>query len=199
MSKCCKSTALRHLLLLLLVALVALSACAQSKQTVQEQSPADKSAEPVAGAAEPAEQWWAFPLPGCKVISPYGRRGGRHHTGVDLKTVNKDEIHAAFDGEVVYAAKFYGYGLLIRIRHDNGLETYYSHNSKNLVEVGDHVKAGQVIALTGQTGRASTPHLHFETRIAGQTVNPNRFFDFQNHTIRLKAFNKKRDGYVVKP
>ena len=130
--------------------------------------------------------------------SPYGSRGGRRHTGVDLKTVNKDNILAAFDGEVVFSGPFSGYGNLIRIRHDNGLETYYSHNSKNLVKVGEQVKAGQVIALTGQTGRASTPHLHFETRIGGQAVNPNRFFDHQTYSIRLDAFNKKRDGYVIK-
>lgn len=143
-------------------------------------------------------QWWSYPLPGAKVISPFGSRGGRRHTGVDLKTVNKDEIHAAFDGEVVFSGPFSGYGNLIRLRHDNGLETYYSHNSKNLVKVGEQVKAGRVIALTGQTGRASTPHLHFETRIGGQAVNPNRFFDHDTYSIRLEAFNKKRDGYVIK-
>ena len=153
--------------------------------------------EPVVDKPE-SVQWWSYPLPGAKVISPYGSRGGRRHTGVDLKTVNKDNILAAFDGEVVFSGPFSGYGNLIRIRHDNGLETYYSHNSKNLVKVGEQVKAGQVIALTGQTGRASTPHLHFETRIGGQAVNPNRFFDHQTYSIRLDAFNKKRDGYVIK-
>ena len=153
--------------------------------------------EPVVDKPE-SVQWWSYPLPGAKVISPYGSRGGRRHTGVDLKTVNKDNILAAIDGEVVFSGPFSGYGNLIRIRHDNGLETYYSHNSKNLVKVGEQVKAGQVIALTGQTGRASTPHLHFETRIGGQAVNPNRFFDHQTYSIRLDAFNKKRDGYVIK-
>ena len=153
--------------------------------------------EPVVEKPE-SVQWWAYPLPGAKVISPYGKRGGRRHTGVDLKTTNRDNILAAFDGEVVYSGVYSGYGNLVRIRHDNGLETYYSHNSKNLVKVGDQVKAGDVIALTGQTGRATTPHLHFETRVGGQPVNPNTYFDHQTHTIRLEAFNKKRDGYVIK-
>ena len=145
-----------------------------------------------------SEQWWCYPLPGAKVISPYGRRGGRGHSGVDLKTKPDDEIRAAFDGEVVFSAKFAGYGNLIRILHGNGLETYYSHNSKNFVKVGDRVKAGDVIALTGRTGRATTEHLHFETRINGKAYDPSRFFDHQTHTIRMKSFQKTRNGYVVK-
>jgi murein DD-endopeptidase MepM/ murein hydrolase activator NlpD len=142
--------------------------------------------------------WWCYPLPGAKVISPYGSRGGRRNTGTDLKTTNKDEILAAFDGEVVFSGPFAAYGNLVRIRHNNGLETYYSHNSKNLVKTGDWVRAGQVIALTGQTGRATTPHLHFETRINGQAVNSATYFDHTNHTLRLEAFSKKKDGYVIK-
>ena len=145
-----------------------------------------------------SDQWWCYPLPGAKVISPYGRRGGRGHSGVDLKTKPDDEIRAAFDGEVVFSAKYAGYGNLIRILHGNGLETYYSHNSKNLVKVGDSVKAGDVIALTGRTGRATTEHLHFETRINGKAYDPSRFFDHQAHTIRMKSFQKTRNGYVVK-
>ena len=130
---------------------------------------------------------WCFPLPGAKVISPYGKRDGRMHTGVDLKTKAKDKIYAAFDGEVVFSEKFSGYGKLVRIRHANGLETYYAHNSKNLVKVGQRVKAGQVIALTGQTGRATTPHLHFETRINGKPQNPAIYFDFNKQVVHEKA------------
>ena len=133
-----------------------------------------------------ASQHWCFPLPGAKVISPYGQRGGRQHTGVDLKTKAKDKIYAAFDGEVVYSKTMSGYGNLIRIRHANGLETYYAHNSKNLVKVGQHVKAGQVIALVGQTGRATTPHLHFETRVNGKPQNPANYFDLTNYTLRKR-------------
>ena len=147
---------------------------------------------------ELASQWWAYPLPGAKVISPYGGRGGRQHTGTDLKTKPNDNILAAFDGEVVFSAKYAGYGNLIRIKHPCGLETYYSHNSKNMVKVGDRVKAGQVIALTGRTGRATTEHLHFETRAGGRSVNSNKYFDHQKHTIRLSAFRKTKNGYVVR-
>ena len=145
-----------------------------------------------------SDQWWCYPLPGAKVISPYGRRGGRGPSGVDLTTKPDDNIRAAFDGEVVFSAKYAGYGNLVRILHGNGLETYYSHNSKNLVKVGDRVKAGDVIALTGRTGRATTEHLHFETRINGRAYDPSRFFDHQAHTIRVKAFQKTKNGYVVK-
>ena len=129
---------------------------------------------------------WCFPLPGAKVISPYGQRGGRQHTGADLKTKAKDKIFAAFDGGVVFSGKFSGYGNLIRIKHANGLETYYAHNSKNMVKVGQHVKAGQVIALVGQTGRATTPHLHFEIRVNGKPQNPANYFDLTNHTLRKR-------------
>ena len=60
---------------------------------------------------------WCFPLPGAKVISPFGKRGGRLHSGVDIKTKDKDNIYAAFDGEVIFSGKYYGYGNLVRIKH----------------------------------------------------------------------------------
>lgn len=157
-----------------------------------------RTEEPASASASTSAQWWCYPLAGAKVISPYGRRDGRSHSGVDLKTKPNDDIRAAFDGEVVFSAKYAGYGNLIRILHGNGLETYYSHNSKNLVKVGDRVKAGDVIALTGRTGRATTEHLHFETRINGKAYNPSRFFDHQTHTIKMNAFHKTKNGYVVK-
>ena len=98
------------------------------------------------------EKAWAYPLPDARVISPYG--GARRHSGVDLKTKANDEIFAAFDGEVVASGPYFGYGNCIRIKHAYGLETLYSHQSKNMVKKGDKVKAGQVIGLTGRTGRA---------------------------------------------
>ena len=142
----------------------------------------------------PDSRNWSYPLPGAKVISSYGSRGGRGHSGTDIKTKANDNILAAFDGEVVFSGPYSGYGNLIRIKHANGLETYYSHNSKNFVKVGDRVKAGDVIALTGRTGRATTEHLHFETRINGQSVNSARFFDHDRHQLRFDAFGK--DGKI---
>ena len=115
-----------------------------------------------------------YPLPGAKVISPYhNNRGGHRHTGVDLKTCPNDPIYAVFDGVVTMSKNYYGYGNCIIIKHDNGMETLYSHNSKNLVKEGDCVKCGQQIALTGRTGRATTEHLHFELRKNGKPQNPN--------------------------
>lgn len=125
---------------------------------------------------------YAFPLPGAKVISAYaGRRRG--HTGVDLKTCANDTIVAAFDGIVRMAKPYAAYGKVVVIRHYNGLETIYSHNSKNLVKVGDRVKAGDPVGLTGRTGRATTEHLHFEVRINGQHFNPAVVFDLENRTL----------------
>jgi murein DD-endopeptidase MepM/ murein hydrolase activator NlpD len=131
-------------------------------------------------------QQWCFPLPGAKVISPYGKRGKRSHSGVDIKTKDRDSIYAAFDGEVVFSKPYHGYGNLIRIKHANGLETCYSHNSENWVKEGQHVKAGQVIALVGQTGRATTPHLHFEIRVNGKARNPANYFDFKKYVYRKR-------------
>lgn len=143
---------------------------------------------------------WAYPLPDAKVISAYGRRGGRTHSGVDIKTTANDNILAAFDGVVVMSQNYYGYGNCIRIKHSNGLETLYSHNSKNLVKVGDRVKAGQVIALTGQTGRATTPHLHFECRINGKVFNPSYIFDHDNHSLKMNlvTFTKRGGSISIK-
>ena len=115
---------------------------------------------------------FAFPLPGAKVISPYGGRR-RHHSGYDIKTCPNDTIVAAFDGVVRFSKPYSAYGNVIVIRHYNGLETVYSHNSKNFVKPGDVVKAGTPIGLTGRTGRATTAHLHFEVRFNGVHFNPN--------------------------
>lgn len=142
---------------------------------------------------------YAFPLPGAKVISPYGGKR-KMHSGVDLKTCPKDTILSAFDGIVRLAKPYAAYGKVIVVRHYNGLETIYSHNSKNLVKSGDCVKAGQPIALTGRTGRATTEHLHFEIRINGQHFNPNMIFDLQKRKLSKKCliFTKQGNSIAIK-
>lgn len=133
------------------------------------------------------EKAWTYPLPDARVISPYG--GARRHSGVDLKTKPNDEIYAAFDGEVVASGPYYGYGNCIRIKHAYGLETLYSHQSKNMVKQGDKVKAGQVIGLTGRTGRATTEHLHFEVSFGGKRLDPAIIFDHSNHKLKAATLH----------
>jgi murein DD-endopeptidase MepM/ murein hydrolase activator NlpD len=142
---------------------------------------------------------YCFPLPGGKVISAYGTRGG--HTGTDIKTCANDTIRCTFDGIVRMAKKYGGYGNVIVVRHKNGLESLYSHNSKNFVKSGDEVKAGQAIALTGRTGSATTEHLHFEFRINGCHFNPSIIFDMNNHTLKKAPLvcSHKGSGISVKP
>ncbi len=140
-------------------------------------------------------QRWAYPLPGAKVISPYG--GKRRHSGVDLKTKPNDEIVAAFDGVVTRSSPYAAYGNCIVIKHANGLETLYSHQSKNLVKVGDKVKAGQVIGLTGRTGRATTEHLHFETHFKGRRFNPNLIFDHTSRSLQQATLTLTKNGGIT--
>ncbi|MGP1481031.1 MAG: M23 family metallopeptidase [Hoylesella enoeca] len=125
---------------------------------------------------------WSYPLPGSHVISPYG--GKRRHPGVDIKTKPNDDVLAAFDGVVTRSSPYFGYGNCIIIKHSNGLETLYSHQSKNFVKVGNRVKAGQVIGLTGRTGRATTEHLHFEVYFKGRRIDPAMVFDHLNKILR---------------
>ncbi len=138
---------------------------------------------------------WAYPLAGSHVISPYG--GKRNHSGVDVKTKPKDKIVAAFDGVVTRSGPFSGYGNCIVIRHAYGFETLYSHQFKNLVRVGQKVKAGEVIGLTGRTGRATTEHLHFEVKFRGRCLNPAVLFNHVSKTLQCATLLLTRSGGVT--
>jgi len=98
-----------------------------------------------------------------------------NHTGIDFAGKNGAEIVAVADGVVTWSADRYGYGVMVEINHGSGYSTRYAHNSENLVAVGDEVKKGQVVALMGETGRATGPNLHFEVLHNGRRVNPVKF------------------------
>ena len=111
----------------------------------------------------------------------YSSSRGRQHLGIDIRLNVGDTIRAAFDGKVrISRYERRGYGHYLVIRHPNGLETVYGHLSKKLVEENDIVHAGDPIALGGNTGRSTGPHLHFETMILGNAINPAFMFDFPN-------------------
>ena len=140
---------------------------------------------------------WAYPMKNGKVISQFGRRGRRSHSGADIKTHAGDTIYAAFDGVVRFAKSYYGYGRVIVLRHSNGLETLYGHNSRNLVHIGDKVHAGRPIAIVGRTGRATTEHCHFEVRINGRAYNPMLFFDSETQQLRSRRFVAYSNGRLT--
>lgn len=98
-----------------------------------------------------------------------------NHTGIDFAGKNGAEIIAVADGVVSWSGDRYGYGIMVEINHGNGYSTRYAHNSENLVTVGAEVKKGQVVALMGETGRATGPNLHFEVLHNGSRVNPVKF------------------------
>ena len=198
---------MKNILILLTVLLLPLTAAGQDKSSFSAREMADvRVATPGLFAKgnhiylhldSLKDHEYAFPLPGGKVISAYGTRGRGGHSGTDIKTCAKDTIRAAFDGVVRMSKPYYAYGNIVVIRHANGLETLYSHNFKNLVKTGDVVKAGQAIGLTGRTGRATTEHVHFETRINGQHFNPNLIFDLKERTLRKECIKCTKNGSKI--
>ena len=118
-----------------------------------------------------------------KITSKYGPRRRRMHRGTDLKVQIGDTIFSSFDGKVrIKSYERRGYGYYLVLRHPNGLETVYGHLSKYLVKENQIVRAGEAIALGGNTGRSTGSHLHFETRFLGKDINPEEIFDFMNGT-----------------
>jgi len=115
-----------------------------------------------------------------QVSSPYGYRMDPFtnvsslHEGVDLSAEVNSRIFATADGVVTQSGQVGGFGLLIEIKHDNGLMTRYGHANKLLVQVGDFVKKGQLIGLVGNTGRSTGNHLHYEVLMGGQSIDPQK-------------------------
>jgi murein DD-endopeptidase MepM/ murein hydrolase activator NlpD len=138
-------------------------------------TPADPAAPPALIASGIPLRW---PLAAGRIIvgSPFGTREGRPHEGIDLPAPIGTPVYAAGDGRVVYAGNgIHGYGNMIVVKHANDLLTVYAHASLLLVAQGQPVRAGDRIALVGQSGRATGPHLHFEVRAGQIPRNPMGF------------------------
>lgn len=132
-----------------------------------------------------------------KVFSKFGIRRGRAHTGCDVPYPTGTPVFCAFDGRVRVSDWHKGYGNLVIIRHENGLETFYGHLSRRDVTPGQWVHAGDLIGLGGSTGRSTGPHLHFETRYRGHAFDPEWIVDFESGTLRRNVFVLKRSYLSV--
>jgi lipoprotein NlpD len=143
--------------------------------TVLDDGPGEHPGDDRAGEGA-AAGLLAWPVRDVIISSVYGRRWGRAHEGIDLAAPKGTPVFAAREGVVLYASdKLSGYGKMVVLQHEGDLLTAYAHNSSLVVREGDRVRAGQMIARVGQTGRASAPHLHFEVRRGQIPQNPLRF------------------------
>lgn len=133
---------------------------------------------------------WSPPLVNTKLkTSGFGVRWGTFHHGIDLGLRTGTPVFAVFDGIIKLSTWYGGYGNCVIIKHDNGLETLYGHMSRLKVKVGQRIKAGQQVGLGGSTGYSTGPHLHFEVRYKGYSINPILIYDFQQkNQIRGREF-----------
>lgn len=127
-------------------------------------------------------------LTGGVITSEFGMRrhpiSGRRamHMGIDISGKVGSEIVAMADGVVTFSGRKNGYGNIVEIRHANGMETRYAHNQRNLVVEGTVVRKGQTVALLGNTGRSTGPHVHLEVRRNGEAIDPMRFLDLRDRS-----------------
>lgn len=124
------------------------------------------------------------PSPDPLVSSSFGMRADpinghqKFHKGTDIRSAYGQEVRAAAGGVVTFAGEQSGYGLVVKVDHGDGLETRYAHLSSADVRVGATVAAGSPIARSGNSGRTTGPHLHFEVRQDGQPIDPSRVTGF---------------------
>ena len=147
----------------------------QSKETVREPTTTTKAVGTKEKPKTASTGQFSWPISG-RINSYFGGRYifGKYsyHSGLDIQASYGASIKAADGGTITFAGWKGSYGKLVIITHDNGMETYYAHNSDLLVTVGSKVYKGQVIAKAGSTGRSTGPHCHFEVRVNGSAVNP---------------------------
>jgi murein DD-endopeptidase MepM/ murein hydrolase activator NlpD len=142
---------------------------AQEAAAAQAQADADRAAQEAAAAAaaEAARPRTVLPVAGARLSSTFGARWGTLHAGIDLAAPMLTPEYAAADGVVLEAGPASGYGNVVYIQHENGDVTVYGHMEEILVQPGQVVRAGDTIALLGNRGQSTGPHLHFEVHVGG--------------------------------
>lgn len=146
------------------------------------------------GHARPPFQL-SWPLAQLAVTSPFGNRNRDFHEGVDFRASRGTAVFAAHGGRVVYSgSQIRGYGRMVVIKGAQGVSTVYAHNSRLLVKKGARVKEGQKIALSGNTGRSSGPHLHFEVRQGTQALDPMAWLSGRRKPARAPVRMAKPSG-----
>ena len=155
--------------------MVASRAEREDAEAAAAQVQADADAAAVAAAAEAARPKAVLPVQGARLSSGFGYRWGTLHAGVDFAGPLGTPEYAAMDGVVVRAGAASGFGLAVYVQHENGDVTVYGHMQQILVAEGQVVRAGETIALLGNQGQSTGPHLHFEVHLGGidgQKVDP---------------------------
>ena len=136
--------------------------------SVSRAARAEVEAAAAAAAAEAARPKTVMPIHGARLTSTFGARWGKFHEGIDLAAPMMTPEYAAADGVVLRAGAASGYGQAVYILHESGDVTVYGHMVKILVAPGQYVDAGEKIALLGNEGHSTGPHLHFEVRVGGE-------------------------------
>ncbi|MGY1794584.1 M23 family metallopeptidase [Geodermatophilus sp. SYSU D00525] len=139
-------------------------AASRAERAAAEAAAAEAAAEAAREAARPKA---VLPVDGARFTSGFGSRWGTFHYGIDLAAPIGTPEYAAMDGVVVRAGAASGFGLAVYVLHENGDVTVYGHMDEILVEPGQFVEAGETIALLGNRGQSTGPHLHFEVHRGG--------------------------------
>ncbi|MFV0391967.1 MAG: peptidoglycan DD-metalloendopeptidase family protein [Paludibacteraceae bacterium] len=142
---------------------------------------------------------FVMPVSTGRISSRFGPRRYRYHYGIDLALPTGNKVSSVFDGKVrIIDYEAGGYGNYVVVRHDNGLETVYAHLSNVTCKLDQRVTAGQELGLSGNTGRSTGPHLHFETRYVGNAFNPASLINFESKTVYATNYTltkRKNFGY----
>jgi murein DD-endopeptidase MepM/ murein hydrolase activator NlpD len=146
------------------------------------------------------DEWsCGFTMPYKGVItSEFGWRRRRPHYGTDINLNTGDTVLSAFDGKVRIARFIHGYGNVVIIRHNNGLETVYGHLSKIMVQPEESVASGMVIGLGGNTGRSYGSHLHFEMRYLGKAIDTEDLVDYTKGELKNNTFVLYKEDFDAK-